>query len=247
MTAPIMSVSMNGLASASKTQSVEDIIQRNVRAEGGKSVIEGIHNVSMRLHIGEGKSAYDADYVADRQGRMRIDVYMGGQRVYTEAFDGHEAWSLAQGESKGESEEAVASATLQRGVLLPDKLFGLHELRQHGGKIDLEGREIVEGINYYVLKFTLPPDGFVTHAYINPNTFLIERMRDIRAIHPGLDLVAKWLEIRTSDFRKVDGVVRAFKSEQIDLRTGAILQTTVLQSVQVNGALDPSVFLRPDK
>ena len=228
-----------------QTETVDHIIRQNVEAAVGQAAIEAVRNVSMKLHIAEAKSAYDAVYVADREGRMRIDVYVGSERVYTEAYDGHEAWSLAQGSTKGETEDAVASATLQRGVLLPGKVFGLHELRQHGGQIDLGGREMVDGINYFVLKFTLPPDGFVTHAYVNPNTFLIERMRDIRAIHPGLDPATKWLEIHYTDFRKVDGVVRAFKDEQIDLRTGTVLQTTVLQSVQVNGPPDPTVFLRP--
>ena len=245
MPALAMLISTSCLGTAANRETLDDIIRRNVEAEGGQSAIEAIHNVSMKLHITEANSAYDAVYVADRQGRMRIDVYIGGQRVYTEAYDGHEAWSLAQRATKGESEDAVASATLQRGVLLPDKVFGLHELRQHGAHVELEGRQIIERINYFVLKFTLPPDDYVTHAYVNPDTFLIERMRDMRAIHPGLDPATKWLEIHNSDFKRVDGLVRAFKGEQIDLRTGTVLQTTVLQSVQVNGVLDPTVFLRP--
>lgn len=241
----LLLLAVPAFAQEPRAKTVDDIIRKNVEAGGGQAAIEAVHNVSIKLHIAEAKSAYDAVYVADRRGRMRIDVYAGNERVYTEAYDGHEAWSMAQGSTKGELEDAVASATLQRGVLLPGKVFGLHELWQHGGRIDLEGREIVKGINYFVLKFTLPPDGFVTHAYVNPDTFLIERMRDIRAIHPARDPSTKWLEAHYTDFRRVDGVVRAFKDEQIDLRTGTVLQTTVLQSVQVNGPLDPTVFLRP--
>ncbi len=70
-------------------------------------------------------------------------------------------------------------------------------------------------------------------------------MRDKRALHPDIDPATTPLESLYSDFKKADGVVRAFKDKQIDLRSGAVLSTTDIESVQVNIPLDPDLFTRP--
>ncbi len=62
-----------------------------------------------------------------------------------------------------------ATAALRHGVELPGKLFGLHELKARGRRIELDGREKIEGVNYYVLRLTLN-DGYRTTLYINPKT-----------------------------------------------------------------------------
>ena len=48
----------------------------------------------MRMRIVEPKYTVDGEYRAARDGRMRIDVYMGGTRVYSEGYDGRRAWEL---------------------------------------------------------------------------------------------------------------------------------------------------------
>ena len=40
-------------------------------------------------------------------------------------------------------------AALRHGVELPGKLFGLHDLRQRGHRVDLAKREAIDGTNYY--------------------------------------------------------------------------------------------------
>jgi len=223
---------------------VDEVISRHTAAVGGRRALEAVHSVSFTLRITEPHSAIDAVYVADRQGRMRIDVYAGGQRRYSEGYDGRAAWAWHHGAIQGEAESAAATAALRHGVQLPGKLFGLHELRGRGIAIDLAGREALAGTDYFVLRLTFP-DGFATHLYVNPETFLIERQRDRRAVHPDLDARATWLETQYSDFRTVGGTVHAFRDQQIDVRTGEVLSTTDVRSLQVNVALDTTAFARP--
>lgn len=233
----------NGWATI-QAQSVDDLIKRHTDAVGGRAAIEAVHNISMHLHIVEPGATVDAVYVADRRGRMRIDVYAGGERVYTEAYDGREAWALHRGATAGEVESASAAAALRHSASLPGKVLGLHELRQIGIRIALEGREAIQGTEYFVLKL-LFPDGFATQVYLNSDTFLIERMRDLRPLHPDLDPQTKRLETQYSDFRSVGGSVRAFKDREIDLATGTVLSTTEVESIQVNIPFDSTKFVRP--
>jgi len=222
---------------------VDDVIERNTRAMGGRAAIEAIHSIEINLHITDPGFEVDGIYRAARPGRMRIDVQAGGKHVFTEAFDGQSGWQW-QGESKGQEEaSAKATAALRHGVELPGKLFGLHEMKQRGQKIDLVGREKIDGIDYYVLRLTFG-DGYTACLYVDPQSWLIARRRDVRPLHVDVDPTPTTIELRNSDYRKIAGVQFPFTSSDTDLQTGKILETTRINSVQVNRPLDESIFKR---
>ena len=79
-----------------------------------------------------------------------------------------------------------ATAALRHGVELPGKLFGLHELKARGHRIELAERENIGGIQYYVLRLTLI-DGSSTTLHVDPNSWLITRRRDVRPLHVDVD------------------------------------------------------------
>jgi hypothetical protein len=222
---------------------VDDVIERNTSAMGGRTAIEAIHSIEINLHIMDPGFEVDGIYRAARPGQMRIDVQARGKHVFTEAFDGQRGWQW-QGESKGQEEaSAKATAALRHGVELPGKLFGLHEMKQRGQKIDLVGREKIEGIDYYVLRLTFG-DGYTTSLYVDPQSWLIARRRDVRPLHVDVDPTPTTIELRNSDYRKIAGVQFPFASSDTDLQTGKILETTRVNSVQVNPPLDESIFKR---
>ena len=74
---------------------------------------------------------------------------------------------------------------------------------------------------------------------------LIERTRVRKALHPDSDPTEKWFETRLTDFRSVDGVLRSFKSVEVDLESAAVVQTTAVKEVVTNPSLESSVFQRP--
>ena len=218
----------------------DELIARHTQAVGGAKAIEAVERLEIELRISEGKSTLRGVWRGDRQGRMRIDVYAGGHRVYTEAFDGKRGWQM---DAKGvvtPSAQAGAAA-LWHGTQYPDRLLGLHEMEGLGHSLQMEGRETLDGIDYYVLKLTLS-DGFVTFRYVNPRDWLIDRGRDLRAIHPDLDARKKWLENLWSEWRPVAGVLRNFHEDQVDVPTGRVLQTTDVTRIDVNSAFPAGLF-----
>jgi len=219
---------------------VDDVIERNSRAIGGRAAIEAIHSIEINLHITDPGFEVDGIYRAARPGRMRIDVQAGGKHILTEAFDGENGW---QWNGKGNQKPASpkAAAALHHGIELPGKLFGLHELRQRGYQIELVGREKVDGTDYYVLRLTLS-DGYTTTLYVDPQSWLITRRRDVRPLHVDVDPTPTTIEQRSSDFREVAGVRFAFASTEIDLKTGKELERAKINHIQVNPPLDESIF-----
>src|SRR5437764_7709015 len=108
----------------------DEVIERHTKAMGGRAAIEAIQSIEIDLHVADPKFEVDDTYFAARPGKMRIDVNAGGERVFTEAFDGQKGW---QSESKGAAQKVAtekATAALRHGIELSGKLFGLHELKR---------------------------------------------------------------------------------------------------------------------
>jgi len=218
---------------------LDEVIERNTTAMGGRAVIEAVQSIEVSLHISDPGSEVDGIYYAARPGRMRIDIFVSGKHVFTEAFDGQHGWEWNGKESTTCS--AKATAALQHGVDLPGKLFGLHELKQRGHRIELIGRDKIDGIDYYALRLTLR-DGYETTVYVDPNSWLITRRRDFRPLHVDIDPTPTTIEQRSSDFRAVAGVRFAFAGAEIDLKTGKVLESSLIKEIKVNPRIDPTFF-----
>jgi hypothetical protein len=220
------------------------IIARNTQARGGAAAIERAKAVQMRIRIVEPKYTMDAVYRATRGGQMRIDVYMGGTRVYSEGCDARRAWDLPADASHAEDSSAAGAAALRHGLEYPTNLLGLHEVTSRGHHLSYAGREEIDDVNYHVLRLTLA-DGFTTYFYVNPRTWLIERQRDERALHPDADPAKKWIEQRFGDYRTVEGRKVAFKGQQYDLRNGTLLQSSSVTQIETNPVLKADEFAAP--
>ena len=229
------------LLGCNRALTIDDVINSNTTAMGGRAAIEAVQSIEVSLHISDPGFEADGIYYAARPGKMRIDVSAAGKHVFTEAFDGQRGWEWNGKESKTASPQATAA--LQHGVELPGKLFGLHELKQRGHQIGLVGREMIEGINYYALGLTLK-DGYRTTLYVDPESWLITRRRDVRPLHVDIDPTPTTIEQRSWDFREVSGVRFPFAGSETDLQTGKVLETSQIKSIKINSTVEPSFFER---
>lgn len=236
----LSTILVTGCHERSDSVSLDEIIERNTDAMGGREAIEAVQSIQIELHIKDPSFEVDGTYYATRPGKMRIDVSGQGKHVFTEAFDGQNGW---QWEGKGERKPATekATATLRHGVELPGKLFGLHELRARGHKMKSTGREQIDGVNYHVLQLVLN-DGYAISLYVDPNSWLVTRRRDVRPLHVDVDPRPTTIEQVSSDFYDVDGVKFPFATAETDLNTGKLLESTITKSVKINPTLPPTLF-----
>jgi hypothetical protein len=229
-----------GCHKSSDSLSLDEIVQRNTNAVGGSAAIEAIQSIQIDLHIKDPSFEVDGTYYAARPGKMRIDVSAEGKHVFTEAFDGQSGW---QWEGKGEQKPATekATAALRHGVELPGKLFGLHEVKARGHRMKSIGREQIDGVNYYALQLILDA-GYAVSLYVDPDTWLVTRRRDVRPLHVDVDPTPTTIEQVSSDFRDVNGVKFPFATTETDLNTGKLLESTTTKSVKINPTLPPTLF-----
>src|SRR6266545_7972349 len=97
-----------GCHERSDSVSLDEIIERNTDAMGGRGAIEAVQSIQIELHIKDPSFEVDGTYYATRPGKMRIDVSADGKDVFTEAFDGRNGW---QWEGKGEQKPTTEKAT----------------------------------------------------------------------------------------------------------------------------------------
>ncbi len=231
------------IAGCTGAPDLDSVIAKHVEARGGASAIEAIHSYEADIRIVEPTFEVDGNYVATRDGRMRIDISVGGERVFTEALDRGRAWTWSPDEGVLEG-SAAGAAALRHGIEFPLKVFGLHEMRTRGHRLELAGRETIDGIDYHALRLTLD-DGFEVRYYIHPQTWLIERERTRRALHVDIDPTPEWIETTYGDFRAVGGVLFAHRQVERNVESGEVLSTGTISAIRLNTPLSGGRFSPP--
>lgn len=208
---------------AADTLTLEGLLDRHVEARGGRPAMDSLRNLEVRFLVVEPKFALEGRYRATRDGRVRVDAFAGDDNVYSEGIDSAGAWMREGVDAPIEPLSAEGTAALRHGIEF--NLVGLHRFPDRGHRLAYEGREPVEGTRYHVIHATLQ-DGFEARLYVDPESWLVTRRRDRRALHPDQDSTEQQLETVFHDFEDVCGVQRATRSHQIDLATGDTVQTT---------------------
>jgi hypothetical protein len=228
------------LTACHRPRSLDQVIEQNVSATGGRAAIESVRSIEVDLHIVDPGFEVDGLYRAARPGKMRIDINSNGKHVFTEAFNGERGWEWT---GKGEATACTAKATaaLRHGVEFPGKLFGLHEMHSLGHQLALGPRERVDGTDYHVIRLTMA-DGYLSSLYIDTVSGLIVRKRDVRPLHVDIDPTPTTIETKSSDFRRIAGVMFAFSGTDTDLKTGKVLEQTTIRSVKVNQPIEEGFF-----
>jgi hypothetical protein len=208
------------LATATPPVTIDQVIARTTEAVGGVEALRALHNIRLVAEWTENGTAFRGDYRATRDGRMRIDVFVDGNRVFSEGIDRAGAW-----EQRGPAAAPAAVGEAPRNALshgIAYRFDGIWFAREQGRTVALQAEEQVDGVAYHVVRLGFP-DGFETYLYVNPATWLIERQRDQRAYHPSNDPTRIRVETVQSAFAPLCGVRFARASRDVNLGTGATL------------------------
>lgn len=233
-----------GFTGCAEQISLDELIARHTAARGGAQAIESVRRISIDLRIVEPTFQVDGRYIATRDGQMRIDAFQDGQPVFTEALDDGRGWSWSPGAAAPTDGSAQGNAALRHGIEFPFKLYGLHELQGRGHRLELLGRQQLDGIDYCQLQLTLD-DGFQIQYFLNPDSWLIERSRELRALHVDIDPKPQWIETNFSDYRPAGGVLYPWHQVERRVDTGEVLSTGTVTAIEINPELDAARFSAP--
>lgn len=240
---PVLLILLAGGACASDSpMRTNDLIERHMNARGGVQAFEQLHALRLALEITEPGFTVRGDYVATKSGYMRIDIYAGDERVFTEAIGPNGGWQLKEGATEVEELTAEGEDALRRGLI--GNLYGLHELPRLGYDVTYAGVQAIDGLELLAVD-QVAPSGFAKRLYLDPRTFLVVRELETSALHPDLDLIETRQVTERGDYREIDGLLISWLSDKRDIESGEVMQTVRVLHVERNPTISMRLFEHP--
>ena len=226
-------------ATAVSAQTLDEIVAKNIEARGGGARLRGIRSVRMAgtMTLGPGREAAVA-FEFKRPRKLRQEVTVLGSTAVT-VYDGAAGWQVVPFARKNDP-EPLSADELKEMEEQSDIEGDLVDWKEKGSRVELIGREIVDGRDAWKLRITLRT-GTTRTAFLDAGTSLEIRGESVRKIQ-GADV-----EIVSvlGDYRDVSGVKIPFAIESRVKGATGPGQKVTFTSVELNVPVDDARFARP--
>ena len=216
----------------------DEIVDRYVTARGGIEKLRSLQTLRQegRVHAGPGRDGVVSREIK-RPGKIRFELTVQGVTSVF-ASDGKRGWKVAplEGETgvKPLPDEALIDAREQADIDGP-----LVDWKSKGSRIELLGREAIDGHDAWKLKLTLKSGGILT-AYVDAKSANLIRTEGVRQVR------GKSVRIETTlgDYRKTEGILFP---HLVEVRAAGRPQSLriVVDKVEVNPPLKDARFTPP--
>ncbi len=226
------------MASPALAQSVDEIIAKNLEARGGLEKIKAVKSARTtgKMVMGQG---FEAPFVMmekrPKQSRMEF-IFQGMTGV--QAFDGKNGWGIMPFMGKKEP-EAVPADQNKLMDEQADMDGPLVDYKAKGHKVELLGKEKVEGADAYKLKLTMK-SGDVRTIYLDADSYLEIKTEGKRTMR-GQEVDG---ESFLSDYKEEGGLMMPHAIES-GVKGNPVRQKLVFDKVELNVNLPDSLFAMP--
>jgi zinc protease len=216
-------------AKAVALPTVDHILDKYVKAIGGKEAIEKVTSRSMKgtfdIEAMSVSAPVEMYAKAPNKSAMKIDVPNFG--VVNRVFDGATGWDSNPMTGLREL-SGVELAEMKRASDFYQEL----NYKKHYAKMEVKGKEKVGSYETYVIEAT-PAEGSPEKLYFDVNTGLLVRQDGESESPQGKTPVETYVD----DYRLVDGVKIAHTVKQVNPQmTWVIKITEVKNNVEIDGA-----------
>ena len=225
------------LTPALLAQSVDDIIAKHLDARGGAAKVRAVKSMkaSGKMTMGPMEAPFTMSFM--RPMMMRMEFTIQGM-TGIQAFDGSSGWALMPFQGKKDAEPMTADD--QKQVQEQSDMDGpLVDYKEKGNKVELLGKEKVEGTDAYKLKVTLK-NGDVLTQYIDADNYLEIKEEGKRNVR-GTD---QEFETAFGDYKEVDGLMLPHAMES-GIKGGEHQQKITIEKYEVNSAMEAMSFKMP--
>jgi len=229
------------LAMPAAAQTVDEIIAKNIEAHGGMAKLKAMKSIRMsgRMTLGGGIEAPMTIEVV-RPSSMRLELTVQGMTMIM-AYDGTTGWQVIP--FTGSTDPQIMSADeLKDAEEQADMDGALVDYKEKGHKVELIGKENVEGADCFKLMVT-KKNGDVQYYFIDSDSYLELRTEGRRKIR-GTET-----EVETSlgDYKDVGNGVILAHAISGGAKGSPQRQNIIIDQVEVNPAIDAARFKMPAK
>ncbi|HKP72238.1 MAG TPA: hypothetical protein VJT82_04825 [Pyrinomonadaceae bacterium] len=226
------------LTASAQTPTADDIISKHVAALGGAEKLKATKTLRMtgRMTVGPG---IEAPIVIEykRPGSTRLDLTLQGMTA-TQAYDGKTGWSINPFQGS-KNAEPMGEDELKDAAENADWEGPLVNYKEKGHKVELVGKEQIEGTDAYKLKVTLK-GGDVRYLYLDADSFLEIKGESKRTIR-GTE---RELESASGDYKEVGGLVFPHSLE-FGAKGSPQKQKLTIEKIEINPDVDDARFKMP--
>jgi outer membrane lipoprotein-sorting protein len=219
-------------------QTLDEVLNKNYEARGGLEKLKAIQSAKITgtITMGEGMEA-PLTWYWKRPNKLRSEFTFQGMTGIS-AYDGTTGWMVMPFMGKTEPEKmpddqvkAIAAQADFEGPLV--------DWKAKGNKVELLGKDKIEGTDVYKLKVTRP-DGDVTTMYLDADAGLEIKQEGKRNVR------GQELEIESSigDYKNVNGIMIPFSiSSKAKGMPGE--QMVTFSKVELDVPIDDTLFAMP--
>lgn len=232
-----------GWAQAASAQTVDEIVERHLKAIGGRAALGKLTSrsitgtITLTTPVGELSGPIEVLNQTPNKSRQLITLDLtslgAGQMVFDQRFDGTTGFVIDS--LQGNREITGGQLESMKNEMFPSSFLNY---KQSGITLKLGGKEKVGDRDAYVL-IVEPKGGWSVRQYFDAESYLV-----IRAVSTGEAPQIGQFEQTTDllDYRDVDGVKMPF---QIKASSTAQSFVVTVSKVEHNVAIDPSLFAKP--
>ncbi len=236
-TRTLVALALIAMALPVAAMDVDELIAKNVEAQGGKDKIKGIETLTIEGNFMTQGMEIPFTMKQKRPDKMKIEASFMGMTMIQCFADGA-GWSInpMMGSTDPQPMAEVESKSFAIQANIDGPLLGYQE---KGWTATYEGEEDVEETPAY--KLTLDThDGIVIDFFIDKEYFLTIK----QATRITIDTNEVESETYLSDFQEVEGIVMPFA---VETRMGGVVANTVMMtSVKLNQEVDDAEFEMPE-
>jgi outer membrane lipoprotein-sorting protein len=220
-------------------QSVDEIVAKNIQAIGGLEKLKSAQTIRMtgKMALSQGM---EAPIVIEfkRPNQMRLEFSLQGL-TGVQAYNGKTGWQIMPFGGKKDP-EPMGEDDVKEAAEQADFEGPLVDYKAKGNKVELVGKEKVEGTDTYKLKVTLK-NGDVQYIYLDADSYLEIRNESKRTIRGS----EREIEGSIGDYKNEGGLILPHSFEQ-GAKGSQEKQKVTIEKVEINPPIDDSRFKMPE-
>lgn len=234
---------------AANAQTADEIIAKYHENTGGVEKWKALQGMKMIANLKVQAMELPMESIQLKDGRSHMVMKAQGMEFKQNVFDGTTLWGTNQMTMKAEKSTAEETENHKNNDAkdFPDSFL---DYKKKGYKIELIGKETVEGTETFKIKLTKNPikvDGKetdnVTFYYFDTENYvpLVQETEMKSGQMKGMVM-----QIKTSDFQEVDGLMFPFSlSQGVKGQPGGA--NFVVTKIELNPKVDASMFVFPEE
>jgi len=226
-------------------QSADDVLSKYFENTGGMDKWRALSGIKMSAKVNQMGMEIPLSILQLKDGRQATTITFQGKEIKQGVFDGNTLWSMNFMTMKAEKSDAESTENFKVNIGdFPDPFL---DYKSKGYKVDMVGKETVEGTECFKLKLTRKPitvdgkpeENIMFYYFDAPDYVPIVTESETKS-GPGKGTVT---QTKLSDYQEVNGLMFPF-STTIGMKGGPG-QTITITSLEVNPKVDASVFAMP--